>query len=906
MPFRRATYALTLALLGTTLIAGLPAVAHADTPAPSRTSTTGTNTTEAANVTRATLANGLRVIIVRDRLAPVVTTELNYLTGSAEAPDGFPGTAHALEHMMFRGSAGLDRDQLSFIGAQLGGDYNADTTEDVTQYFYTAPAANLDVVLQIEALRMKGLLLKQEDWDKERGAIEQEVSRDLSSPAYRYISQLQGILYAGTPYAHDALGTRPSFDKTDAAILRGFYQAWYAPNNAVLVITGDVDPAATLAQVRAAFDAIPAHALPARQPVTPGPLTAQTLSLPTDYPVGLVTLAYRMPGMRDPDFAVADILSDVLASRRGALYQLVPQGKALFAGFEPVEKARAGVGIAVGAFPSGSDPTPLIGEMKATLAAIRAHGVPAELVEAAKRKEIAQIGFGANSIAGLAENWSQAVALMGLNSLDDLAAAYARVTPDAVNAMARRMLDPAQSVTAVLTPDRSGKAPSDKGFGGAESFAAAADHKVALPDWAERALARLDLPAESAAPDVSTLPNGLRLIVVPSHVSHTVVVTGQVRQDSDLQEPPGQEGVAALTNGLFSYGTTRHDRLAFQKALDDIAAQESAGDDFSLSVLSNHFDQGLALLAENELSPAFPDAAFTVVRQQQAQTQAGELTSPGYLFSRAITAALNPPHDPSLRQATPQTIMATRLADVKAYYHAAYRPDLTTIVVAGDITVGQARAAVARAFGGWTAQGPTPVVDLPGRPDSRASVAHVADPGTTQDTVILAETVGLTAADPDHFMLQLGNEILGGGFSARLYQDLRVRTGYVYTVSSRYSWARHRGGYSISFGADPDKVDAARKAALHDLDMMRTQPVSDTELAMAKATMLRGQPLRRASLDAISSEYLYLVSLGLPLDTPAIAARAYYGASAAAIQQSFARWMRPDDMATVVKGPGAP
>ena len=245
---------------------------------------TAQHATAAASALRATLPNGLRVVIVPDRLAPVVSTEINYLAGSNDAPPGFPGTAHATEHMMFRGSEGLDKDQLAEIGSKLGGAYNADTTETVTQYYYTAPADDLAVVLHVEALRMNRLTLDQTDWDTERGAIEQEVSRDLSSPAYNYLSQLQATMFAGTPYEHDALGTRPSFDRTNATLLRAFWQRWYAPNNAILVIAGDVDPDRALADVKAAFGAIQPKPLPPHPTFTLRPVTPRTLSLPTDYP----------------------------------------------------------------------------------------------------------------------------------------------------------------------------------------------------------------------------------------------------------------------------------------------------------------------------------------------------------------------------------------------------------------------------------------------------------------------------------------------------------------------------------------------------------------------------------------------------------------------------------------------
>ena len=179
-----------------------------------------TTNAPAENVLRATLDNGLRVVIVRNTLAPVVTTVINYRVGSDETTMAFPGTAHAMEHMMFRGSRGLSADQLADITAAMGGDFDADTQQAVTQYFFTVPAEDLDVALHIESLRMKSILATKALWSKERGAIEQEVAQDLSNPEYVFYIKLLAAMFKGTPYAHDALGTRPSFDKTTGKMLR--------------------------------------------------------------------------------------------------------------------------------------------------------------------------------------------------------------------------------------------------------------------------------------------------------------------------------------------------------------------------------------------------------------------------------------------------------------------------------------------------------------------------------------------------------------------------------------------------------------------------------------------------------------------------------------------------------------
>src|SRR3569833_4426772 len=195
---------------------------------------------DSESVLRATLSNGLRVIIVRNTLAPVGATSVNYLTGSVETPPGFPGTAHAMEHMMFRGSPGLTAEQLANIGNVMGGYFNANTRESLPQYLFTVPAEDLDVALHIEAIRMQAVLESADGWKQERGAIEQEVAQDLSNPSYILYSKIRKAMFADTPYAYDALGTRPSFEKTTAADLKKFHDTWYAPNNANLVVVGVV------------------------------------------------------------------------------------------------------------------------------------------------------------------------------------------------------------------------------------------------------------------------------------------------------------------------------------------------------------------------------------------------------------------------------------------------------------------------------------------------------------------------------------------------------------------------------------------------------------------------------------------------------------------------------------------
>jgi zinc protease len=893
--FRSTRSTIAVAALAAILSASVPVTAQS--PAPT--------STPDPDITRATLPNGLRVVLVHDPLAPVVTVYDNYIVGADETPKDFPGMAHAQEHMAFRGCAGVTADQTSALFAQLGGDGDADTQQDITQYYETVPATDLEVALHVDSACMRDIVDSDKEWKEERGAIEQEVAQDLSNPTYKAFSRLSEDVFAGTPYSHDALGTRPSFDKTTGALLKDFYKSWYAPNNAILVVAGDFDPQKTLATITRLYGSIPARAIPAHPEVTLQPVKAESFSLDSDLPYVLTFTAYRIPGSSDPDFAASKVLFDVLASQRANIYALGADGRALQAGAElAATYPKSGLGLVYGVLPPGADVKTLDTTIRSIVADYAKSGVPDELVDAAKRQEIASAEFNRDSISDLASTWSEALADEGRQSPDEDVDAIRAVTTADVDRVAAKYLDPTNAVTADLIPKPSGKAVSAKGFGGGEVTTSQPTKPVTLPPWAASQLAEVKVAKSTLAPTDTTLPNGLRLIVQPETASETVTISGVVKHNDDLQTAPGKDGAGSVLEGLYGYGTTTLDRIAYQKALDDIAAQESPGPSFSLHVLKSHFDRGVELLADNELHPALPPSDFTIVQKQTAQGLAGEQQSPAYIQQRTLAHALYPAGDPALREATPATVSALSLDDVKSYFSSVYRPDMTTIVVIGDVTPEEAQTTIAKYFGDWSATGPKPKTLLPPVPLSKASAAVVPDASRVQDETSLVETVPLKRTDPDYYAFELGDHVLGGGFYAtRLYHDLRQVAGYVYNVSNRLTAGLSRSTYTISYGCDPPNVSKARHLAERDLRSMQTTDVTPAELQQAKAILLRQLPLAEASEDEVADSLAAYAETGLRLDESHHAATVYAKLNADQVRAAFAKYIRPKAFVQVVQGP---
>jgi zinc protease len=853
-------------------------------------------------LTRATLPNGLQIVVLRDTLAPVVTTWLNVEAGSDDEP--YAGLAHAQEHMFYRGSTTLSGTQADEIAGFTGDEDNADTQSAITQYFHTVPTQDLAVALQLDAHRFVGLLDSQHDWSEERGAIEQEVSRDNSDATFRLEVKLQRHLMAGTPYADDGLGTIASFDKQiDAPQLQTFYKKWYRPNDAIYVIAGDVDADTAIAAVRKYFGAIPAAPLPARSAVHLGALGPVAYNDRSDQASTEALVGYRFPGYASEDYAASVVLGDVLNNQRGDLYGLVAAGKALAIEADPNPFPSAGFLILLSHVPVSTQPLKAIADMKAVIARYRATGVPANLVESAKQREIAQTETAEDSLRGLAALWSQTLAVEHRTPQDDLAA-IARVTPAAVNRVLRDYLDNATASVATAVPKNGGAVGgSDEGGASSENAKTAPTKLESLPAWAETALHAVRAPARTTDPTAFTLPNGLHVVVQPEHASSAVVVNGTILHDAGLNEPPHEAGVGDLVEALLPFGTTTDSRLTYQAKVDAIAATIHTGYAFSLGTLATNFDRGMQLLAEDELHPALAQHDFDIVRMQRYGTLAGDATTPDHLAAVAAADHLFPRDDPARHFPSADDVKNLTLAAARAHYAASFRPDVTTIAIVGDITPEQARASVERWFGGWQRTGPAPRVFPPSVPNNRPAAITVPATGRTQDTVVLRQTLPVSIADPDIAPLLVANTVLSGDFSSILVRDMRVTTGYVYFVGTSLAAGKTRTTFDVTYACAPKNFSKAQAVLVRDLRRLQREPIDAERLQRAKARLVSTTAIVGASYDGLAAALLANASLGLPLDNDVRRAREELAASPVDVRIAAARWLRATGFVRIVEGP---
>lgn len=381
---------------------------------------------------------------------------------------------------------------------------------------------------------------------------------------------------------------------------------------------------------------------------------------------------------------------------------------------------------------------------------------------------------------------------------------------------------------------------------------------------------------------------------------------GYVESAPDLYEPHGKDGVAELTQALFPFGTATYGRTEYDAQVDAVAANIKLGSSFGLTVQSKNFDRAVQLLADALLHPAFPPQAFAIMQRDLARSLAALEHQPGTLADVAQTQALYPPGDPRRRRATAQTVSAITPGDVKRWYHFAYRPDVTTIAVVGDITPEQAQAAVKRYFGAWQApKAKAPSFEYPHLKGNNVKSVTVNSAASTHSEVTLTQIINVHSGQRDAVALELANTMLSDeGTGSLLFRDLRTERGYVYSADSALDIGENTSTFSIDFASEPKNVARAQAAAIAQIGHLADRAVPEVELQRAKALLLAQRVLPLDSYGGIAGDILAGAKNGLSLAEQDAFWRELLRVTPQQVQQAVKRWIRLDHFSRVILAPG--
>lgn len=369
-------------------------------------------------ITAYTLDNGLRVIVYQDTTAPVISVNVWYRVGSKDEPAGKRGMAHLMEHMMYKGSKNVGPEEHSKLIDQAGGQDNAFTRDDVTGYWARLPKEKLDLALFLFAEQMHNLVLTQENLDSEREVVKEEWRVRLENqPVSKAFDKFRDIAFAGTPYAKGPEGYMEDLDSITLEDLENFYRTYYAVNNAVLVVAGDVRPAEVLSLAKKHFGEIPKAQTPSPMPITLPPQTQmreETLEMAVQLPV--IIGGYRLPGSNHPDQPILEVISLILSGGQSArLYkQLVREQQiSVAAGGFPLVFKDLGTMLIYAFFTPDKDPTKVKEALLAEIERLANEPIDEKEIQKAKNQLTAQYVFSLDSISRVANAIAEAEVIYG-------------------------------------------------------------------------------------------------------------------------------------------------------------------------------------------------------------------------------------------------------------------------------------------------------------------------------------------------------------------------------------------------------------------------------------------------------------------------------------------------------------
>ena len=875
-----------------------------------------TGQARAANIafTDETLPNGLRVICAPLHQAPVVHVRVLYHIGSRDERPDRQGFAHMFEHMMFRGSEHVAPEQHMKLIGMVGGSSNAFTSFDKTVYINTVPASQLELALYLEADRMASFRVSDHIYRTERNVVTEEWRMMMNRPYGTMWQDLCALVFTRHPYQWTPIGNMNHLRRAEAAELQDFFNRYYVPNNAVLVIAGDIDVNRAKALARTYFGWVPkGKDLQRSIPSEPEPDGPRRREVTYRVPLARVLLAYPAAKQASDDAVGLDLLATILGGGRSARLQRTlvygPKPLCVDAGAGLWTLEDAGLFMLQATVLAGRDAGDVETALAKAVAAVRKGGVTPE--ELAKAKTLARVGLirhreTATGIAG--ELGEEALIAGDPERANRRLACIEAVTPDAIQALAAKYLAPARVRTLRVVPDPAATRPPENLVEPLPTTRPIEPREVAFPKGHPDAP-----PIAEAAPNptfkkgTEATIHGVRVIVMPDARLPLVNWDLTMRRGAHA-EPTDMVGLASLTAGLVRRGAGG---LSFADLNADLESRgirievSSGGDTTRLagSATSDQVDHAIGLSRTILREPTLPADEFARLKEQQLNRLRLGQENPGTVAGHHLDEALFG-HTPLGRYATPETVAAITLDDVRAFYRAAYRPNGAILVISGDVTVegGQALAKVLLAD--WPAA-PLPDVDYTLPPPAKERTILLVDrPEGKQSTV----RMGLRAYDVHDdakFAGTLANRILSYGIDSRLGKYVRAEKGLAYRVRGTFQPGRHAGTFIASVDTKPASTAEAIEAMIEVFARMRGADVTDDEITEAKLATTGSMVMGMQTIAQQASRRVDGILNGYPIDYYDRYGQRVGRATKADIRAVMREHVCPDRLAIVVVAPAA-
>jgi zinc protease len=868
---------------------------------------------------KTTLPNGLELIMVEDHRLPIVAVNIWYHVGPANEAPGLTGFAHLFEHMMFAATRHVPRGLADRLLEGAGAtDSNGSTDYDRTNYYDTVPSNQLELALWVHADRMGYLLdvLDQTALSNQQDVVRNERRQSVENRPYGIVEEAMNhaLFPKNHPYYASVIGSHADIQNAKLADVRDFFTRYYGPNNASIVIAGDIDKAKTRALVAKYFGTFKRSAPVTKPNIATPPITRERrLTVADRVELPRVYMAWLTPPAYQPGDAELAVTAQILAGgKAGRLYKSLVYERQVAQDTAAAQNSNALTStfvIDVTARP-GTDAIALEAGIDTELKALRDKGpTDAEVERARNTIETAMLSsiekLGGAGLANQMNQYNQYTGDPGFLPKD--IARLRRVTAADVQRVARSYLQPNARVLVAGVPGKPelGPDPAAQALKAAVKTAAAGINRDEA--WRRHA------PKAGPAPRF-TLPqgesfrlaNGLRVIHHHNPALPLVAAELVVKSGSDAN-PDDQPGLAGFTAQMLQEGTASRSapRIADEIAqLGAFLGSASSTDASTVSLLSlrSTFAQALDIVADVVQHPAFPTAEVERQRAARIGALAQQRDNPEAVAAVASAGALyGAKHPYGYGQlGTEQAIRAVTRDDLYQFWRRHYVPANAALIVSGDITLDELRAIAEARFGGWPRALPTP--SLPGDAEgTKARLVMVDKPGAPQ-TALRVTLLGTNRKTPDYPALQVMNAALGGLFSSRINLNLREDKGYSYGMFSGFRYDRTPGPFVIAGSVRTDVTGASVSEIFREVRGMRGAPLPATELAGARDSQVYSLPGQFETNSTIGASLAETYVFDLPPDYWRTLPDQFRRVTAAQVQAAANKYLVPERMKVIAVG----